>query len=123
MASQKILIVEDESILALDLEDILTQAGYQVIGTAIDATETMGLLSQELPNLVLLDVLIGGAIDGIDLAEEIWEQYRLPMIFITASLDETTLQRIETSPAHGFIPKPFMVEHLLLTIKTLLEEK
>lgn len=120
MTSTTILIVEDESILALDLEDILTSLGYTVIGTAINACQAFDIVDQFKPNLILMDVRIQGEMDGIEVAAEIWNRYTLPIVFLTASVDEKTLERIKVSPAYGYVSKPFKTEELSVAIRSAL---
>lgn len=122
MTSIRILVVEDESILALDVEDILNHLGYEVTGLAIDAEEAMASIAQCSPDLVLMDVRIQGAIDGIEAARQIWEQFRLPVVFLTASTDEATLQRIKTVHTFGYIVKPFSMQKLETKIRIALEQ-
>ena len=117
MVTTNILIVEDESILALDLEDVLTNLGYEVVGTAINANEALEITQQFRPDLVLMDVRIQGAIDGIEAATEIWQRFSLPVVFLTASVDDKTLQRIKAASNYGCVSKPFKMEELSTTIQ------
>ena len=83
-AQSKILIVEDESIVALDIRRRVEKLGYRVTGMAVRAQQAMALIESELPDIVLMDIQLNDAIDGIDVANAINEKYRLPIIFITA---------------------------------------
>lgn len=121
MTSIRILVVEDESILALDIEDILNHLGYEVIGLAIDAEEAIAAIAQSPPDLVLMDVRLQGAMDGIEATRQIWTRFRLPVVFLTASTDEATLQRIKTVHAFGYIVKPFAIRKLETMIQSALE--
>lgn len=120
MAGQRILIVEDESILALDIEDSLLLMGYEVVGTASDAEEVLVLVKRSLPDLVLMDIRIQGSMDGIEVANCLWETYQLPIIFLTASTDETTMERIQMTPASGYVVKPFKIQALREAIEAAL---
>ena len=78
--SIKILIVEDEHIVALDLKRRLTKLGYQVTGMAANGDKALALINQELPNIVLMDIHIQGSIDGIEVAAILQKNYNIPVI-------------------------------------------
>lgn len=120
MMSARILIVEDESILALDIEDMLTCLGYEVAGIAIDAEEAIAAIRHSPPNLVLMDIRLQGEVDGIEAAHQIWDQFELPIIFLTASTDERTLKRIRAVHGFGYVIKPFEMKKLEMAIATAL---
>ncbi len=105
--SKKILIVEDEGIIAIDLRRKLEQANYFVTGVAADATEAFAELNRELPDLVLMDIRLRGPEDGIDIAAGVRDKYRLPVIFVTSHADDETLQRAKITEPSGYIVKPF----------------
>ena len=77
----KVLIVEDELIIAADMESMLVQMGYEVLETAMDYDEAIETLENDSPDLILLDVNLGGKKDGIDLAQEINTKFQIPFIF------------------------------------------
>lgn len=112
MIAARILIVEDESILALDIEDVVTSFGYEVIGIAMNAEEALSLIAQTPPDLILMDVRIQGEVDGIKTANQIWEQFRLPTVFLTASAEDVTIQRIQAMHGFGYVLKPFEMKKL-----------
>jgi two-component system cell cycle sensor histidine kinase/response regulator CckA len=104
---KKILIVEDEGIIAIDLKRKLVQAGYLVTAVASDAAEAMAALEQELPDLVLMDIRLRGPEDGIQTAERVRQRFRLPIMFVTAHADSETLERAKITEPFGYIVKPF----------------
>ncbi|MDX2099333.1 MAG: response regulator [Leptolyngbyaceae cyanobacterium bins.59] len=120
MVGKRILIVEDESILALDIEDSLILMGYGVVGTTSNAQEAFSMIENSPPDLVLMDVRIQGETDGIEAAHHIWERFQLPIIFLTASTDEPTLRRIYLTPAKGYVVKPFKIQELQEAIEAAL---
>ncbi|HEY9623613.1 MAG TPA: response regulator [Crinalium sp.] len=120
MTHARILIVEDESILALDLEEILENLGYAVLGIATNAASAIELVCQSQPDLILMDVGIPGDMDGLEAANEIWNRFKLPVVFLTASVDEKTLKRIKMSSAYGCVSKPFRLEELSIALQAAL---
>ena len=107
MEAHKILIVEDENIVALDMSRRLTKLGYNVIGTAASGKRALELVDKRGPNIVLMDIHIKGAQDGIEVAQDISLLYRIPVIFLTAYSEDTTLNRARESEPYGYLLKPF----------------
>ncbi len=112
----KILIVEDEIVIAVDLMQMLSSNGYEVAGPAVDYQSAIELLAYEKPDLVLLDINILGNKDGIDLAEKIHQEHHMPFIFTSALSDPTTLERARTTQPATYLVKPFREEQLLAAI-------
>lgn len=112
----KILIVEDEIVIAADLMQMLSSYGYEVAGPAVDYQSALGLLVYEKPDLVLLDINLLGAKDGIDLAESIHQEHQLPFIFTSALSDPATLERARATQPATYLVKPFREEQLLAAI-------
>ncbi|MEB3161528.1 MAG: diguanylate cyclase [Synechocystis sp.] len=122
MSAVTILIVEDELLIARDLSQRLKKNAFQVVGVASSGTKAHELIAASPPDLVLMDIVIKGDKDGIVLAQEVHDQYNLPVIFLTAYADSETLQRSEQSGAYGYILKPFNEAELLVTIKLALQK-
>ena len=122
MSAVTILIVEDELLIARDLSQRLKKNGFQVAGVASSGVKAHELITATNPDLVLMDIVIKGDKDGIVLAQEVHEQYNLPVIFLTAYADNETLQRSEQSGAYGYILKPFNEAELLVTIRLALQK-
>jgi len=108
-SAPKVMIVEDEAIIALDIESHLTRVGFEVTGMAYSAAEAFQLIEQKMPDLVLMDIRINGDMDGIEAAGLIRSRYGLPVIYLTAHADEATLDRAEATEPFGYIVKP--LEH------------
>lgn len=117
----KILIVEDEKIVALDLKRRLTKLGYQVTGMAASGDKALALVNQELPNVVLMDIHIQGDIDGIEAAAMLQKIYSIPIIYLTAYSEEKTLCRAKTTTPYGYLLKPFSDRELHIIIQVSLE--
>jgi DNA-binding LytR/AlgR family response regulator len=113
----KILIVEDELIIAEDVRGMLGRMGYEVVGNAMDYGEAIALLEATKPDLILLDVNLNGKKDGIDLAQTINEAYKIPFIFTTSYSDAPTLQRAKTTNPANYLVKPFKQEQLFTAIE------
>ena len=104
--AHKVLIVEDEAIIALDIHSHLTQLGFEPTGTARSAAEAFQLIESKLPDIVLMDIRIDGDMDGVAAAGIIRSRYDLPVIYLTAHADAATLERAEATEPFGYIVKP-----------------
>jgi len=112
----RILIVEDELIIAEDMSNMLSNMGYTIVGIAMDFEEAITLLNEDKPDLILLDVNLGGKKDGINLAEEINLTYNIPFIFTTSYSDTATLERAKKTNPVNYLVKPFKSEQLFTAI-------
>lgn len=121
MQEHRLLIVEDESIVAMDVERRLQKLGYQVVGVAADGAAAMGLVEAELPDLILMDIHIQGNTDGIDVASQIHQLYHIPVIFLTAFSEDHTLARAREAKPYGYLLKPFTERDLHASIQMALE--
>ncbi len=116
MTGAKILVVEDEAIEALDIQRRLSGLGYIVPEIAFSAQEAVEKSETIRPDLVLMDIMLHGGIDGITAAEEIRSRLDIPVIYLTAYSDDDTLQRAKISEPYGYIVKPFNERELYVTI-------
>lgn len=122
MGGRKIFIVEDERIVALDLQSRLAGLGHKVVGNVSSGAEALKQIGEAKPDLVLTDIKLGGDIDGIGLADAVHSRYGVPVIFLTAYSDDETLNRVKATSACGFIIKPYTDEELQVTIDISLHE-
>ena len=114
----RILIVEDETLIALELEEMLAELGYEVAGTAGSHAQAMALCAQAPhPDLALMDINIRGDIDGIETARLIRDRFAIPSVFLTAYSDPSTLARATESGALGYLLKPFSGRDLVAAIE------
>lgn len=118
----KILIAEDESLVALDMAHDLESAGYTVVGQVSDGSAAVEATSKLLPDVVLMDITMPGTIDGIEAAEEISKQHKIPIVFVTAHSDEATLQRVKLTRPAGYVMKPFEPNELRANIEIALHK-
>lgn len=116
-ADVKILVVEDETIVAADLKDKLTRLGYHVIGTTRRGEEAVRIASAERPALVLMDIVLAGEMDGIEAADRICETRNVPIVFLSAHSDSETLRRATATGPFGYLLKPFNERELETHIK------
>ncbi len=107
MNQAKILVVEDEKIVALDLKSRLTNMGYEVLALVSTGEAALDLVTKGPPDLVLMDVRLEGQIDGVDAGQQIKEQFQVPVIYLTAYADEMTVQRAKLTEPFGYLLKPF----------------
>lgn len=117
MSTARILVAEDESIIALDIQTSLKNAGYQVVSIATSAKEALNDTAVLQPDLVLMDVRLRGEMDGVETAEQIRQTWQLPVIFLTAHADENTLTRAKKTQPFGYIIKPFEDRELITMIE------
>lgn len=121
MKQSRIVIVEDEYSIAMDMEMRLENMGHKVVGIACHYQELLPLLMEEEIDIVLLDINLSAEKDGVEIAKLVDIKFKLPIIFITAYTDEETFNRaLEVKPA-GFITKPFKDADLRNTIQLALE--
>jgi len=113
----KVLIVEDDPIIAEDLYSLLTMSGYKVVGVAHDGAKALDRLAQGGVDFAILDIHLGSGQSGIDIAEVIHEVYEIPYIFLTSFDDEHTLTAAQQNSPFGYLVKPFHDRSLLTTIK------
>ncbi|HEY1768467.1 MAG TPA: response regulator [Terracidiphilus sp.] len=108
----KILVVEDEPIVALDLQQEVEQLGLSVVGQAESADEALLAAEENRPDLALMDVRIVGSMDGIQAARLLREAYGIPVIFLTSYSDEATIKRAARELPYGYLTKPFQRREL-----------
>lgn len=113
----RILVVEDEAIVALDIRTRLALLGYAVAGTAASAAQAIALAEELRPNLVLMDIGLDGDSDGIEAARTVRERLRLPVVFLTAYSEDDTLERAKLVEPFGYILKPFEDRELKTVIE------
>lgn len=109
MPSNKIgiLIVEDESIVAKDIQQSLRKLGYEVLGICATGEDAIEQTERTKPHLVLMDIMLRGEISGIEASEHIRQKLSIPVIFLTAYVDSSTLAKAKVTEPYGYIIKPF----------------
>ena len=119
MTTEKIniLIVEDESIVALDLATALHQDGYEVIGIADEAEEAIRLFNQHAVDIVLMDIQLAGPKDGIDTVVDLMKIRQTPVIYLTAFMDNDTVERVKHTYPVAFLAKPYQTRNVRVSIE------
>lgn len=117
MEEAKILIIEDEAIVAEDLEMAITDIGYEVVGRADSADDAIKKAFELKPDLVLMDIVLKGEKNGIDASHEIKEKMDIPVIFLTAYSDNDLIDRAKSSEPYAYLVKPFQGKQLLAAIE------
>src|SRR5690606_35941400 len=107
MRQKKILIVEDQLIITMDLEYMLEELGYQVCGISTCYEDAISAIKRSQPDLVLIDIILAGEKTGIDLAHEINRTYHIPFIFLSSHADRSTIEAAKSTNPAGYIVKPF----------------
>ncbi len=116
----QILIIEDEAIIAADIEAILTDLGYNIAKICHSSDQAIDYLSFNTPDLVLCDIQIKGSKDGIEVARIVGQHKKIPFVFLTSFADKLTLSRAVQVTPYGYIVKPFNQNDLLSTIEVAL---
>jgi DNA-binding NarL/FixJ family response regulator len=115
--SPKVLIVEDEPLVAEDLAMLLKKEGYTIAGIAHTGSRALDYLHNQKPDLALLDIALNAPLSGFSIAETINEKYQIPFIFITAFSDRHTLDRAKNLYPSGYIVKPFKKKDVLVNVE------
>ena len=122
MKRVEILVVEDEGIVATDLAARLRRLRYGVPAVVSSGEEALEQVQKTNPSLVLMDIKLGGEVDGIEAARRIQTQFAIPVIYVTAHSDEATLARAKATGPYGYLIKPFDADELRTTIEVALHK-
>lgn len=107
MPKTNVLVVEDESIVSKDIQHSLKKLGYNVVGAASTGERAFELAASEKPDIILMDIMLKGDINGIEVASRVKEELQIPVIYLTAYADESTLEKAKVTEPYGYIIKPF----------------
>jgi len=121
MTKTNVLIVEDEIIVAKNTEAMLRGLDYNVMGICISGEKALIAVAEKKPDVILMDIVLGGDIDGIQTATKILKESEIPIIFATSYSDDETLKRAKETAPYGYIIKPFQKKELLASIEIALE--
>jgi PAS domain S-box-containing protein len=122
MAQASILVVEDEAIVALDLKMQLEEMGYDVAGTAESGAQALDLARSRRPTLALMDVMLKGDMDGIEVADIFGRSLEIPVVFLTSFSDAETVRRAARTAPYGYLTKPFQIKELRAAIEVALQK-
>ncbi|MFD0991229.1 LytR/AlgR family response regulator transcription factor [Mariniflexile jejuense] len=113
----KILIVEDEMIIAANMSLQLATLGYDVTGIMLKGEDALVHIKQNIPDIILLDIQLKGTLDGIETAQIIQQDYNIPIIYVTANSDDANFNKAKSTNPYGFISKPFKKQDLQRSIE------
>ncbi|MFP4642112.1 MAG: response regulator [Dehalococcoidia bacterium] len=116
-AKARILVVEDESLIASEIQGTLKELGYTVLDIVASGEEAIEKVDEHNPDLVLMDIVLKGEMDGIQAAEQVRAQHNIPVVYLTAYTDDKTMERAKISEPYGYIVKPFEDRELHTTIE------
>ena len=117
----RILIVEDDYFVAIELEDRLSEAGFAVVGIAVTAEEAIEKAAAEKPQIAIMDVRLAGRRDGVDAATELYKKFGILSIFATAHGDAQTRERARPANPVGWLQKPYSAPALIAAVKAALK--
>ena len=123
MSGSKVLIVEDEVIVAMSIERTLSSFGYDVVGLSTTPEDAIRIAAELKPDLVLMDINLEGEIDGIDAAEKIAQISDIPVVYLTSYTNEDTLRRAIGTNPYGYLTKPVRPKEIYTTIETVLNKR
>jgi len=122
MGKAKILVVEDEIIVSADIQATLKNLGYDIVGSASTGEDAVRIVSKNEPDLILMDIMLQGDVDGVEAADQIKDLYNIPVVFLTAYSDDKTLARAKISEPFGYVVKPFDERELHTNIEIALHK-
>ncbi len=117
MSRIRVLIVEDNPLIAEDIAGFLDEIDYDVLGIAYDLEMALQALAHHSPDAAILDINLNGKLDGIEVGRMINEQYHIPFIYLTSYADRDTLEKIKPTRPYGYIVKPFDEKDLLSALE------
>ncbi|SRR5690606_21020950 len=118
---KRILVAEDESVIALDIKRILEKEGFEITSVTKSALDVIEHADKTKPDVILMDIMLGGALDGIEAAKIITYKHHIPIIFVTALRDEKTIKRMKLPVVTRYVTKPYRDEDLIGVINGVLE--
>lgn len=119
----RVLVVEDERIVAKNLERRLAELGYEVAGSAASGEDALELAERTQPDVVLMDIHLAGAVDGTEAARRVWQRLQIPVVYVTAYADADTLDEAKATEPYGYVVKPFRPEQVHAAIQLALERR
>ena len=117
MEAARILVVEDEAIVAADIEMKLDNLGYTVAAVATSGEAALEKAQEVRPDLALMDIHLDGTMDGVETAQALRDRFKIPVVYLTAYADQPTLDRAKVTQPYGYIVKPFGERDLQISIE------
>jgi len=113
----RIMVVEDEAVISMEIQDRLTKMGHSICGTAASGEEAVSIATAKRPDLILMDVQLRGEVDGVQTAKQIRDLIEIPIIYLTAFADDRTVERAKLTQPFGYLIKPFSEKELYAAIE------
>lgn len=113
----RIMIVEDEQIIAMHISTVLSVFDYDVVEMVPTGEEALMLLKEKKPDLVFMDIMLGGDLDGIETAQRVKENFDIPVVYLTAHSNPEILQRAKITEPYGYVVKPFTDRELNIAVE------
>lgn len=117
MSDVRVMIVEDEGIVAMDIENTLRSLGYNVVCVESSGESALKKIVESNPDIILMDIMLKGELDGIETYSKIKENYDIPVVYLTAFGDSSTLSRAKLTEPYGYILKPFEENEIYISIE------
>jgi len=117
MEKSRVAVVEDEGIVALQIKSKLEQKGYEVVGTFASGEELLETVASLKPDLIMMDMTLQGKLDGIETTRRLSEQHDIPVVYLTAHSEESTIERAGATLPYGYLLKPFDAQELHIAIQ------
>ncbi len=114
------MVTEDERIIAMDIQHSLEDFGYEVTAMASTGEDAIGLAEETTPALILMDIVLRGEMSGIEAADAIYTRFNIPVIYLSAYVDDVKLERAKLTRPFGYLVKPFKEKELKTAIETAL---
>lgn len=121
MQNIKVIIVEDEIIVAKDISYTLEEIGCTVLGIMMEGEKVIPFLEKELPDIILMDIMLQGTLNGVEVVQRINKMYDIPVIYLTANTDDHSFELAKSTQPFAFIEKPFKKKTLIRTLELLIE--
>lgn len=119
---KRIMVIEDESVIALDIISSLTRLGYDVAGTAASGDSALRKIQSSRPDLILMDIHLKGEMTGIDISEKVQSEFQIPIVYLTANADDSTFKQANQTEPYGYLLKPFEERELSIAIEIALRK-
>lgn len=113
----RVLVCEDEWLIAMTIEDVLTDAGVEVVGVAPNSAAALALTEEEQPDYAIMDIQLQGGDDGVVLADRLWREHGVRSLFVSGNIDDSTRSAAGPARPVGFLSKPFSRAELLAAVK------
>ena len=120
--AKKVMVVEDESVISLDIRNSLTKLGYAVSGTAASGDSALKKIEKNRPDVILMDIHLKGEMTGIDVSRKVKSDFQIPVVYLTANADDSTFKAAQHTDPFGFVLKPFDEKELGIAIEIALNK-